>query len=83
MKISEVLLRPRRGRRVLESCPLLESGPQGQKGKLQAVALVKDERRIEYTDGSDFQRATWLMRGVAPSVACATASPEGTPRIRC
>ena len=63
--------------------PLGESGPRGRKGKLQAVALVKDERRIEYTDGSDFQRATWLMRGVAPSVACAPASPEGTPYIRC
>ena len=34
MKISEVLLRPRRGRRVLESCPLGGKWPAGPKGEV-------------------------------------------------
>ena len=75
---------PRRGRPAHPSLarwfrknavPFGESGPEGRKGKLQAMGVAKSERWLEYANEDGLHRADMSMRAVAPSVADATASP--------
>ena len=61
--------------------PFGESGPKGRKGKLQAMGVEKGERWLEHAKEDGLHRAGSVIRADAPpSVAGATASPEGTPR---
>ncbi len=61
-------------------CPFGESGPKGRKGKLQARKAAAGERWLEYANEDGLHRAGPSARADVPSVADATASPEGTPR---
>ena len=60
--------------------PFGESGPKGRKGNLQAREAAAGERWLEYAKEDGLHRAGSSARADAPSVAGATAFPEGTPR---
>ena len=72
---------PLLARRFRESAvPFGESGPQGRKGKLQAMGVAKGERWLKHANEDGLHRAGSSARADTPSVAGATAFPEGTPR---
>ena len=71
---------PQRGRHAhpslaVRAVPFGESGPEGRKGKLQAMGVEKGERWLKHANEDGLHRADMSMRADAPSVADATASP--------
>ena len=60
-------------------CPLWGKWPGGPKGEAAGNGGAKGERWLEYANEDGLQRVGPVIRADAPSVAGATASPEGTP----